>query len=338
MALVVQSGVAVGQVDLLSELETFVGTLAGWAVEDSRGPGGVPGGSEADLTLEHLASGLFVILVTDIAHTKRMRSRVLNSYASGSNFDSQAGEAYADEEWFSIQATDDDIAGQPNQTHNYWFFSDDNYIHGMVEVDGGADSGLFISFGFGVLDLLTGVNNGFFNFGSWLFNGDTRYHYDSGIVSNNVHTGSIIGVGPNATGVYGHLKDHGGTWRSIVTRHSDSNTTQALPSFASGHNGVALRFSDKHISHRIYTTDPVTIIPPMIKSAIYAPHSVTSGKYTPMGTIPGCRFIPMDSVGEAALVISGTEEWRCFPAQRTKRLGGSANLGQFAGIAYLESV
>jgi hypothetical protein len=337
MALVKQSGIVNGQVALLDAIESIVTASAGWSVVTREHLTLSAFPDDDQLTIRR-GSGMYFSIRTSVnGVTPRMYMGAHSTApVSTDEFEAFSG-FYPDgqHEVISVQATDDDKPGVslPLMVHDYYMWIDDDYLIVVVGVDSGA--GWFQTFFMGRLIPFTGVSNGDICLGDVGFNQgiDARSNYDGNRFGGNYYQFSMHGMGGRALADYfGHVRDHAGNWVAISSYAQTSGTPPAYLSWADG-GDTTITHASGVVVNEPWRTNISNIIPVILPCFLFAPHTTISGKYAPMGQLPGFYYISADGLEEGATVVSGSDSYQVFPAIRTNRV---SHYAQYSGIAIKE--
>ncbi len=334
MAILAQNGVANGQIQVLDAIEAWATAHANWSVVNRRDSPNVPGlVDDSDLVIRRTGGKDFMFSTQIGATRPRFPFKVVDPVDLLNNIFTQPS-AYNPQEAMSIQDTDNDKGGSglPVMNHNWWLIGDDEYLHGIVEVDAG--TGVYQNFSIGQIATFNGVNNGEYSVGNVSVAGytDNDFDYDSGLVSGGFAHVSIYGLKGESGNDFGHVLSHAGNWEQIYAGGAQNNARSAF-SFARGTSGSGNNFADNIIPHSHYNTSDSNIVPAMIPSILYVPHSTIAGKHAPMGEMRRAFYINTEQIGEAQLLTVGPESYRVFPAVRSKRV---QHPEQFSGVAIRE--
>ena len=335
MALVKEIGTAIGQRDLITKLKDFIAARTNWSNKEFT-DGGIGGrASDIQFTIQQGASPLmYYSLITDVTNSRpRMQFAAHSSFNATTIYHSHTG-GYGSSRYeaISIARTSDDVGGQPAKTFNYWFYCDDlddGYLIVVVEV--GQGEGWFQHFFMGKLATYPGVSNGYYSHGTIgpALATDDRGNYN--YASTDHAMGAIHGLRfGGALLESGQLLDHVGTWRKVGSQTMEDFNDRAYATFCLNSNGVICEFN-MHAPN--WDANAASISAPLMPSHMYVKKNGVTGKFAPMGRIPGVWHVCTESIAEAKLLTLGTNDYRIFPAIGSRRISRN---GRYGGIAVHE--
>lgn len=344
MALIMETGTASGQKDLLDKLNTFMDTNAatnGWTKTAYILEGGVSSVSEGSLaserclTLRKGTACYFHAMSLSSPPWAPTRPRIALSastgFTSGNNALNQTSGGYGGN---SLNSTDWTCVAVPVATSfDYWFHFDSDYLICTLAMAGG----YYQHWVFGQLVDRGGQSNGFFVHGSAGGGGvNTVYDFDSATKTGNCLTSTSpfgVGTGDIAAGQGGRVMNHAGSWVELAGDWQEGGAFAHF-NLSSVNSGTANANFPKTSNIFLPPSDVggSVIQSPLLPIWLAVPHSSLSGRFCLLGRVPGAWYINIENIVEEQSITIGADDYLVFPAGKTKQVDHGT---RYVGVAIL---